>query len=441
MFDNFHSRVQSAHRIQSFEPSRRSLLKFAAAGFGWTYVAEQLAMAAETAPRGATAKSVIILWMQGGASQLETFDPHPGTDVAGESKAIDTRAPGIQIDQHYPALAEEMDKVSLVRSIVSKEGDHERATYNVKTGFRPDPTLIHPSLGAIMCHQLSDQVEIPRHVSILNSPWPARGGYLGDQFDAFKIDDPVGNIPDVRPRVDEDRFLRRLDDLKAVVEPAFAKRRMVNLDGKKTLHQTAIDNARRMMTSDQLKAFNVNEAPAAVRAEFGNNRMGRGCLAAARLIEAGVRCVEVTLTGWDTHASNHEGHRTQAELLDPAYAALLKYLDERKLLEHTVVLCGSEFGRTPKINPAGGRDHWPHGFTMALSGGGIKGGRVVGATTHELPLENNKPRPEGVEDPRSVADVHATILHALGIDFKSEHRTPIGRPMTFSEGKVIQEFL
>lgn len=195
-----------------------------------------------------------------------------------------------------------------------------------------------------------------------------------------------------------------------------------------------------MMTSEQLKAFDINQESATVRDQFGDSAFGRGCLAAARLIGVGVRCVEVTLAGWDTHAANHEGHRTQAAQLDPAFAALLDYLNERDLLDSTIVLCGGEFGRTPAVNGVGGRDHWPHGFTVALAGGGIAGGRVIGATSGEV-REENKSKPEDVDDPHPVADIHATILHSLGIDFQREHITPVGRPMTYSDGHVIRELL
>jgi uncharacterized protein (DUF1501 family) len=159
-------------------------------------------------------------------------------------------------------------------------------------------------------------------------------------------------------------------------------------------------------------------------------------LAAARLVQVGVRCVEVTLSGWDTHVSNHEGCRTQAAFLDPAFAALLSYLETEKLLDDTIVLCGGEFGRTPRINPAGGRDHWPHGFTLAVAGGGFQGGQVIGATSPE-PRGLEKPSTDDIADPRTVADVHATVLQRLGVDFTKEHQTPIGRPMTFSEGRPI----
>src|SRR5688572_2089317 len=212
------------HRVR-----RRSLLgaTLGLSGIGWlTPVAERLARAAEERPRGQPAKSLIILWMQGGPSQLETFDPHPGTKFSHEeTKAIATAAKDIQIADTLPRVAEQMEHVSLIRSLVSKEGDHERATYNVKTGFRPDPTLVHPSLGAIVCHQLADSVEIPRHVSILPGQWPGRGGFLGDQYDAFKTYDPSGPIPDVAARVSASRAEKRLNDLQTVVERNFARGR------------------------------------------------------------------------------------------------------------------------------------------------------------------------------------------------------------------------
>jgi uncharacterized protein (DUF1501 family) len=422
--------------------SRRTLLKSAGlAGLAWlTPLAEQLARAADESPQKAPAKSLIVLNMEGGPSQLETFDPHPGSSGAHDvTKAIETRAPDIKISSWLPRTAEVMNQVSLVRSVVSKEGDHERAAYNIKTGYRPDPTLVHPSLGAIVCHQTQDNVEIPRHVSILPGPWAPRGGFLGDQFDAFKTFDPVNSIPDVAARVPEERARRRLDDLQNVVEKSFARGRLKTLD-KKTLHAGSIAAARQMMSSDQLKAFDVRTAPDSVRQEFGDSPFGRACLAAVQLIEVGVRCVEVTLGGWDTHAENESLVKGRCDILDPAYAALIRQLQQRDLLDSTIVLWGGEFGRTPKVNAVGGRDHWPHGFTLALAGGGIPGGRVLGETAAEPKLSETD-RLADVRDPVPVEDIHATILHALGIDYEAEHITPIGRPMKFSEGKVINALL
>ncbi|MCA9145273.1 MAG: DUF1501 domain-containing protein [Planctomycetales bacterium] len=420
---------------------RRTLLKAAGlSGMGWlTPVAEALSRASEKDTSGQPPRSVIVLWLAGGPSQLETFDPKPGTNIAAGTEAIKTSVPGIQLAKGYEQLADQMQHISLVRSITSKEGDHERATYNTKTGFRPDPTLVHPSIGAILCHQQKDNIEIPRHVSILPGPWPARGGYLGDQFDAFQINDPQGPIPDITRQVSDERYDRRINDL-AIVEREFARGRLKQLDARKTLQRDSTEAALKMMASEQLKAFDVKEAPESVRDQFGDTAFGRGCLAAARLVEVGVRCVEVTLNGWDSHANNHANHAENAKVLDPAFAALIRYLNEHELLDRTTVICGGEFGRTPRINPAGGRDHWPHGFSMALAGGGIAGGRVIGETSPDPDLDVED-KTKILKDPHNIADVHATVLHTLGIEYEKELQTPIGRPMIISQGKAIQELL
>ncbi len=336
-------------------------------------------------------------------------------------------APDVRLAAGFERLAEQMQHVSVVRSLVSKEGDHERGTYLVKTGYRPDPTVVHPAIGAICCHELAQSnTEIPRHVSILPNQWPARGGFLGNKFDAFKTFDPTEKVPDVASRVSVERDSARLTDRALVDEVFLAGRRRGEGAAQ---YGEIIGRARAMMSSEQLRAFNVNEEPADVRAAYGATPFGRGCLAARRLIEQGVRCVEVTLDGWDSHANNHEIHRRLIETLDPAFAALIADLAERGLLDRTVVLCGGEFGRTPQLNPLRGRDHWPHGFSMALAGGGLRGGQVVG--------ETDPAGGRNVADPRSVADIHATVLASLGIDPNREVMTPAGRPIKFCEGTQI----
>ena len=415
--------------------NRRRLLQAAGlSGLAWlTPLAESLSRAAEVVPRGAPAKSVILVWLAGGPSQLETFDPHPDTNIAAGSRAIKTSVVGVNIAAGFEQLADQMHDVAIVRSVVSKEGDHERATYNVKTGYRPDPTVVHPSIGAVACHQLPiGTAEIPRHISIMPNRWPGRGGYLGNQYDAFKTHNVSGHVPDIATRVSKERFERRLDDLD-VVERSFARGRLKQIEEHRTQHRTTIDRAVRMMPSEQLEAFNVMTAPEEQRLAFGDTPFGRGMLAALRLIEVGVRCVEVTLDGWDTHINNHESHAELLSVLDPALAALIQQLRERKLLDQTVVICGGEFGRTPQVNDVNGRDHWPHGFSIALAGGGIRGGRVIGATDPEGSMQ--------VDRPLEVADIHATVLHALGIHYQKFLDTPVGRPLRLSEGTVIDELL
>lgn len=412
---------------------RRFLQSATLAGATWlTPVGQLLARAAEAPGKSrGHAQSIIMLWMQGGPSQLETFDPHPDSPIAGGSTALDTVVKDLQLGSGLPQTALEMNSISLIRSMTSKEGDHERGTYTMKTGFRPDPTVIHPSIGAICCHELPVAgADIPRHVSILPGQWPARGGYLGEQYDPFRIDDPAGPVPDTASFLPAARDDARLRDLE-VVERAFAAGRRKQVEA--TLHGETIAGARRMMSSEQLKAFDVSREPLALRRAYGETPFGRGCLAARRLIEVGVRCVEVTLTGWDTHVNNHAQHRSLLAILDPAFSTLVRDLRERGLLERTVVLCGGEFGRTPGINPAGGRDHWPNGFSMALAGGGIQGGRVIGKTDPE-----GAPTPT---DPVSVGDLHATVLTAVGIDPGKLNQTPIGRTVKFSEGHPVAALL
>src|SRR5436309_4426522 len=199
------------------------------------------------------------------------------------------------------------------------------------------------------------------------------------------------------------------------------------------MHRATVAGARQMMRSEQLKAFDVSTEPLALRRACGETPFGRACLAARRLTEVGVRCVEVTLGGFDTHANNHASHRELMTVLDPAFSALVRDLRERKLLDKTLVLCLGEFGRTPAVNPAGGRDHWPTGFSVALAGGGVRGGQVVGATDSD-----GKPEPS---DPVTVGDLTATVLTAVGISPGKTNQTPIGRTVKFSDGKPVTALL
>jgi hypothetical protein len=419
--------------LNPHDPDRRAFLRLAGlAGASWlTPVAHLLAREAEAPAKGGAARSVILLWLQGGPSQLETFDPHPGKDIAGGTRAVPTAVKDVYLAAGLERTAAEMGSVALVRSMVSKEGDHERGTYTMKTGFRPDPTIVHPSVGAVCCHELpAAGTDIPRHVSILPGQWPARGGYLGAQYDAFQTGDPAGPVPDTLSDLARGRDERRMKDLD-VVESAFAQGRQRRVS--ETLHRETLAGARRMMSSEQLKAFDVSREPLALRRAYGENPFGRACLAARRLTEVGVRCVEVTLGGWDTHANNHALCRDLVATLDPAFAALLRDLRERHLLDRTLVVCMGEFGRTPTINRAGGRDHWPSGFSLALAGGGVRGGQVVGKTDPEGAA--------GPRDPVTVGDLHATVLTAVGIDPKKVGQTPIGRTVRFAEGKPVAALL
>jgi len=418
--------------------NRRDLM-MAAGGLGLSFMLPKLSPKAADKRGKERPKSLIVMYMAGGPSQLETFDPHPGSKIGGLAKAIPTKNADLKICDLYPRTAEQIHHLSVIRSMISKEGDHERGTYLLKTGYRPDPTLKHPSLGAIAAHELPNKdIDIPMHVTLGGGPFPARGGFLGDEFDAFKIFNPGNNIQNMESRVSKDRQDRRLENL-SVVSRVFRKGR--RLQTENTLHELTIERALAMMSSDQLAAFKIEGESDTIKKEseatkkaYGDSRFGRGCLVARRLIEEGVRAVEVVLPGWDSHANNHEGHITQANILDSAFAALIKDLADRDLLESTVVLWIGEFGRTPKINALDGRDHWPTGFSCVVGGGGIKGGLVIGETD---PTGKEK----DPKDPIEVHDLYSTVLHMLGVDYELEVNTPIGRPMAYSQGQPIERLL
>jgi Protein of unknown function (DUF1501) len=379
-------------------------------------------------------KSLLILWLSGGPSQLETWDPHPGTPIGGPTESIDTTIPGVKIAEHFPQLAEQLHHLSLIRSLVSKEGDHDRATYAVRTGYRPDQTLRHPFVGAIVAKELPNpDLEIPAVIALgyHHEHDRPRGGYLGADYDAFEVREPGWHDGNAATLMARDRQQRRLANLD-VVSRAFRKNRQPVVD--RTMHQQTVDAAVRMMTSDQQQAFVIDDEPQAIRTAYGDSNFGRGCLVARRLIEQGVRAIEVTHENYDSHSNNFETHRKNAEVLDVGFAALIYDLHERELLDSTVVLCIGEFGRTPKINASDGRDHWPSGFSCVVGGGGLQGGQVIGATD---PTGERKEPAEPVQ----IADLYATILQALGIDSTHQVATPIGRPIRYSSGTPISQLL
>jgi hypothetical protein len=410
--------------------TRRNVLK-TAAGLGLSFLMPAMNARAANERGSKRKKSLIVLWMGGGPSQLETWDPKPNTKIGGDVKAISTSISGLQIADMYPQTADKIGELNVIRSLTSKEGDHERGTYHVKTGYRPDQKLVHPSVTALVSHQMpASALEIPAHVSLGKSQWPARGGYLGDSLDAFRIFNPGSSVRNMRAPVGKPRQARRLKSL-SVVSESFARGRRVQTD--RTLHQETIDKALKMMSSKQLKAFNIDAVPSPLKSAYGDNRFGSGCLVARQLIETGVRAIEVNLPGWDTHTSNHEGCQTQAKMLDPAFATLIQDLKDRDLLESTVVLCIGEFGRTPTINPLGGRDHWPHWFSCVVGGGGMKKGVVIGETD---PLGKAKPT-----DEIEIRHLYATIFKTLGIDYEEEITTNIGRSIKISDGTPIAKLL
>jgi uncharacterized protein (DUF1501 family) len=282
-------------------------------------------------------------------------------------------------------------------------------------------------------------VEIPQHICLgTDNFWPG-GGYLGNEWDAFRVFNPGRSQANLKSIVTPERQSKRLSGLD-ILDRSFLRGRPTA--ERTTLHQKTIQDALRMMSSDQLRAFELDEEPASVQASYGDTRFGRGCLVARHLVETGVRAIEVSLNGFDTHASNLEGHRTQLEMLDPAFVSLLQDLGDRDLLESTIVLCIGEFGRTPQINPAAGRDHWPHWFSCVVAGGGFRAGHVMGMTPGAIPGERkrNDPKPKP-DDPITVPQLYATILKSMGIAWDEEVMTAVGRPMRFTDADPVNSLL
>jgi hypothetical protein len=426
--------LSSAFALDQLTLSRRGILRVAA-GAGLSFLLPALPARAREERGTERPKSLITLWMAGGPSQLDTWDPHPTSKHGGPIKAIDTSVPDLKIAHLLPRMAERMHHLNVIRSLVSKEGDHERGTYFVQTGYRPDPTVIHPALGAVLARSIpAAEVEIPMHVALASDDGftAPLGGYLGAEFDAFRVFDPGRNLQNMEARVDDTRQARRLESL-GVVSKTFQRRR--ELQARGTFHQQVIEKALTMMSSEQLAAFRIDEEPKETLDRYGDTRFGRGCLVARRLIEKGVRAIQVTLSGFDTHANNYEGHVTQTNQLDPAFAALIDDLVSRDLLESTIVLCIGEFGRTPQINGLDGRDHWPNGFSCVVGGGGLRSGVVLGGTDPDAQVADKLVEPH---DPLTVQDLYATILDTMGVDWTQEIITPIGRPLMLAEGSPIE---
>jgi hypothetical protein len=368
---------------------------------------------------------------------LETFDLKPGHANGGPFKPIDTNVPGIQISEHLPQIAKFMDQMAIIRSMNSKEGDHGRATYLLRTGYLPQGPIQYPSLGALLSKELGDdRSELPNFVSV--APFRVLNqnafgaGFLGPRHAPLIVGEgfaagPQGRdgtdralrVQDLTPPADvsKQQADARIDLLKQVQRDFLAD----HPDVSALSHQSAYDRAVRLMRTAAAKAFDLEEEKAAVRDAYGRNLFGQGCLLARRLVERQVPFVEVTLNGWDTHANNATQVRTLSQTVDPAWASLLKDLKERGLLATTLIVWMGEFGRTPKFGRPDGRDHWPNSFSAVLAGGGIKGGQVIGATAED-----------GVaikERPVSVPEFLATVCQALGIDHQKQNISNVGRPI------------
>src|SRR5262245_4161896 len=322
----------------------------------------------------------ILLFMRGGPSQLETFDPKPGVTNGGPTQAIDTAVSGIRIAEPWTNVAREMQDIALVRSLTNREGEHQRATYQMHTGYIPAGGVRHPSLGAIVASQIAPRdFDLPHFVSVGSRLGTLGSGFLGMQFAPFVVANPsqMPSNVELPGGVGGARFGRRLD-LMRDLEQDFAA---AGGQARVTDHGALYGSAARMVRSPRLRAFDLSEEHGATRDRYGRSPFGQGCLLARRLVEAGVTFVEVESNGWDTHQDNFARVRTLSQTVDPGFGALVADLRERGLLQRTLVIWMGEFGRTPRINPNTGRDHFPRAFSIALAGGGIRGGQVLGATS------------------------------------------------------------
>ena len=415
--------------------SRRDWLRLSAAGVlgastsGWFE-----ALAADAGKNPQRKRSCILLWMSGGPSQLDTFDLKPGHANGGPFKPIKTSASGVQFSEHLANLAPFANHMAIVRSMTSKEGDHGRATYLLRTGYLPQGPIQHPSLGALVSRELGDdQSELPNFVSVAPFRVLNQGafgsGFLGPRHAPLVVGETAQqgqNAADRALRVEDlaspasvgkDHVGARLDLLQQVERDFLTD----HPDLPALSHQNAYDRAVRLMRTGARKAFDLDDEKPAVRDAYGRNLFGQGCLLARRLVERRVPFVEVTLNGWDTHGDNAASVRRLSQTVDAAWASLMKDLKERGLLETTLIVWMGEFGRTPKFPRADGRDHWPNSFSAVLAGGGIKGGQVIGDTG---------PDGASIKDrPVTVPEFLATIYKALGIDHTKLNISNVSRPI------------
>jgi hypothetical protein len=372
--------------------------------------------------RPATAKSVIYLYMSGGMSHLDTFDPKPGTETQGPIEAIGTNVDGIQVSEHFPNMARQMDKVAVINSVQSNQGAHAQGRYLMHTSYPMRGTIRHPSLGAwleLMAGKRNPS--LPGHVSVGGDIYGASGGFLESEYYPLPIGDPAAGLQNSQrpPQVTVERFHERLSRVERMNE-AFLER----YDQKAVRAYTEMyDQAIKLMGSRDLEAFDITKEPDDLRAAYGSDRFGQGCLLARRLVEHGVRFIEVVSGGWDTHNQNFEALEDLGPALDRTLATLLVDLESRGMLEETLVVLATEFGRTPRIVESRmGRNHYPKAFTCLLAGGGIRGGQRYGKTD-ELGEEI-------IEDKLSVEDFNATIAYGLGLPLDHVVNSPSRRPFT-----------
>ncbi|MGJ8634597.1 MAG: DUF1501 domain-containing protein [Luteolibacter sp.] len=387
------------------------------------------------------AQSVIHIFLPGGMSHQESFDPKPFSpaEYRGPFGAIDTKIPGIQFSQFMKETAKIADKITVIRSMSHGEAAHERGTHNMFTGYRPSPALAFPSIGSVVSHELGSRNDLPPYVCVPNVPNEfANSGYLPSAYGPFALgaDPAKGSNFKVRDLnlakdVDDERFHRRRSLLQTVDDHFRKLEKSDALDSMDAFYQ----HAYKLISSQKAReAFDMSKEPEKIKEEYGKNQAGQRMLLARRLVEGGVRFVSLTAGGWDHHDNIKAGIEKNMPPTDRAIATLIRDLDRRGMLENTLVMVTSEFGRTPKINPTGGRDHWPRVFSTMLAGGGVKGGHIHGAS------DALGGEPE--EDKVGIQDLAKTLYHQIGIKAESEIMSPGDRPIEIVDGgEVIDSIL
>src|SRR5438105_242715 len=375
-------------------------------------------------------KSAILLWMSGGPATIDIWDLKPGASTGGEFKPIST-AGDVQICEHMPLTAKVMDKLSIVRSMSTREADHMRGRYYMHTGYVPNPNIEHPSYGSVVAHELASpeqrpELQIPPFVTVGGGS--IGPGFLGMMWSPFSVNSN-GQVRNLEMGIPEGHLIQRMQALD-MIEKSFISQ---NRGAAAVDHQAVLKKTFDLMTSAQMDAFKVAKEPKEVQDRYGNDGFGKGCLMARRLVEAGVPFVEVDLGGWDNHQNIFTTLQNQKlPVLDKAMSALVEDLNQRGMLQDTAIIWMGEFSRTPRINGNAGRDHWARSWSVVLGGAGMKSGIAVGKTNEDGTAVDT--------DPYTSQDVMATVCKALGISLETTFTSKNGRPMKIANGgKVIKE--
>ncbi len=384
-----------------------------------------------------TAKNVIFIYFPGGMCHQETFDPKPYAPIEyrGPMNSIATKIEGYRINETFKQTAQIADKLTIVNSMSHGEAAHERGTHNMFTGYRPSPALTFPSMGSIITHEFGPRNSLPQYVCVPSQPNQFAGtGYLPSSFAPFSLgSDPASGgftVKDLKlpGDVNDGRFVRRRKMLSAVNEYFVQKEKSDSLNAVDSFYNRAYA----MVSSQKAReAFDINKETAKLRDEYGRNAAGARMLLARRLVESGVRFVTMTYGGWDMHSNIKGGISGAVPAFDQAFARLIRDLEERGMLDNTLVFTATEFGRTPKINASAGRDHWPKVFSVVMAGGGFKKGLVYGTSDPTAAVPD--------EDALTVEDWATTIYSTIGITADKELMAPGDRPVEIVNGGKIRK--